>query len=318
MTHHIFDKRLSRRKAVLAGAAVAGASALRFSPIAAQDEAVEPGTQEPIPVELEQKDVYTFIVAGLDTRTVEDDENTDVLMVSRVDLANGTVRTLSFPRDLYLEIPGVGLDKIARAYDYGSKADNSNWNTGVRLMDEMFEHNFGLQIDAVATTRFDGMEAVVDALGGITIENPYDVADDSYPTEDFGTKEIFYPAGTLELNGEQALELARTRHQDGDDGRVMRQQLILTAMLEKAQDPSIVEKLPELVEAGRDAVMTNIPVDIQLQLISAVPSIDPANVHWGTMTHLLWGDTTDSGMWVYQGDWSTLPGWVQGWLNGEV
>lgn len=311
MNHRFLETRLSRREAALASAALAGVSVFRGVPaLAAQD-------QEIVPVELEKKDVYTFIVTGLDTRTVQEPENTDVLMVSRVDLAQGIVRTMSFPRDLYLEIPGVGFDKINRAYDYGSKADNHNWNTGAQLMTDTIEHNFGLQIDAVATTNFQGLPAVVDALGGIRVENPYDLYDATYPTPDYGTKEIFYPAGPLELNGEQALEFSRTRHQDGDDGRVMRQQLVLTAMLEKAQDPSIVKKLPDLVEALRDAVRTNIPTDIQLQLTAAVPTIDVANVHWGVMTDYVWGDTTASGMWVYQADWSVLPGYVQSWLTGE-
>jgi LCP family protein required for cell wall assembly len=311
MTHGFPETRLSRRALALTGAALAGAGAFRISPIiAAQD-------QEIVPADLPLKDVYTFLVAGLDTRTVEEPENTDVMMVSRVDLAAGTVRTMSFPRDLLVEIPGVGYDKINRAYDYGSKANNHDWNAGVALMVETFEHNFGLEIDAVATTNFQGLPAVVDALGGIRVENPYDVYDAEYPTADYGTKEIFYPAGPLELNGEQALEFGRTRHQDGDDGRVMRQQLILTALLEKAQDPSIIMNLPELVEAARDAVKTNIPRDVQVQLIAAVPGIDVANVYWGVMTQYLWGDTIASGMWVYQGDWSTLPGYVQTWLSGQ-
>lgn len=311
MIDRFLDRRLSRRKVALTGLTMAGASALlRSSVLAAQD-------QEIIPVELEQKDVYTFIVAGLDTRTVEEPENTDVLMVSRVDLTKGTVRTMSFPRDLYLEIPTVTADKINRAYDYGSKSDNHNWNTGVELVTEMIEFNFGLDIDAVVTTNFQGFPAVVDALGGVRVENPYDLADAEYPTEDYGVKEIFYPAGPIELSGEQALEFSRTRHQDGDDGRVMRQQLVLTAMLEKAQEPKVASQLMDLVEATRDAVKTNIPVEVQAQLVSAVPNIEVANVEWGVMTQYLWGDTTSSGMWVYQADWSTLPGYVQSWLAGE-
>jgi LCP family protein required for cell wall assembly len=295
----------------MAAAALAGAGALGSLPsLAAQD-------QEIIPADLAPKDEYTFLVGGLDTRTVEEPENTDVMMVSRVNLVAGTVRTMSFPRDLLVEITGVGYDKLNRAYDYGSKANDHDWNAGVALMQQTFELNFGLTIDAVATTNFQGLPAVVDALGGVQVENPYDVYDATYPTADYGTKEIFYPAGPLELTGEQALEFSRTRHQDGDDGRVMRQQLVLTAMLEKAQDPSIISKLPELVEAARDAVTTNIPDEVRNQLIGAVPSIDVANVHWGTMTQYLWGDTTASGMWVYQGDWSILPGYVQAWLAGE-
>lgn len=313
MTDRFLEKRLSRRTLALTGAAFAGAAALRFVPSAgAQDQ-----DHKIIPADLSPKDEYTFLVAGLDTRTVEEPENTDVMMVSRVNVVAGTVRTMSFPRDLLVEIPGIGFDKINRAYDYGSKANDHDWNAGVALMEQTFEHNFGLTVDAVATTNFQGLPAVVDALGGVHVENPYDLRDADYPTEDYGTKEIFYPAGDLELNGEQALEFARTRHQDGDDGRVMRQQLVLTGLLEKAQEPETLTKLPALLKATRDAVTTNIPGEVQTQLVAAVPNIDIANVQWGTMTQFLWGDTTASGMWVYQGDWSTLPGYVLSWLAGE-
>lgn len=311
MNHEFLERKFTRRQVATASLVLAGANGLRFSlPVAAQDQEIAPAT-------LEQQDEYTFLVAGLDTRTVEEPENTDVMMVARVNLASGTVRSMSFPRDLLVEIPGIGYDKLNRAYDYGSKANNHDWNAGVALMEQTFEYNFGLTVDAVATTNFQGLPAVVDALGGVHVENPYDVYDATFPTADFGTKEIFYPAGPLDLSGEQALEFGRTRHQDGDDGRVMRQQLILTGLLAKAQDPSILTNLPELVEATRDAVTTNIPLDIQIQLIAAVPQIDIANVQWGTMTDYLWGDTTASGMWVYQADWSVLPGYIQGWLAGE-
>lgn len=309
----LLDLRLSRRKTIVAAAALAGAGALRAIPGAAQYEDV---VATPAPVDV--KDSYTFIAAGMDTRTRDEPENTDVLMVSRVDLANGIVRTMSFPRDLYLEIPGFGLDKINRAYDYGSTSNNDDWNAGIAKVEEMLEYNFGIEIDAAITTTFTGLEKVVDTLGGITVDNPYDLYDAQFPTANYGYKEIFYPAGVQVLNGEQAMEFVRTRHQDGDDGRVMRQQLVLTALLEKAQEPETLMKLPELVDAARDAVVTNVPDAIESQLIAAVPTIDPANVIFGTLTEYLWSDTTASGMWVYQGDWSTMPGYVQGFLNGEI
>jgi len=308
------EKRLNRRETVLAALASAIAGGIAINPASAQHE-----DQQPVLSDLTPKDVYTFAVAGLDTRTVEEDENTDVLMVSRVDVANGVVRTMSFPRDLFLEIPGVGLDKINRAYDYGSKANNHDWNAGIALMAETLRHNFSIEIDGVATTNFKGFAQVVDALGGVDVNNPYDLYDGQFPTANYGYKEIFYPAGEQTLEGEQAMEFSRTRHQDGDDGRVMRQQLVLTGMLEAVQEPENAEKLPQLVEEqAQTSVLTNIPEEVQVQLIEAALTIDPANVVWGTMTHLLWGDTTASGMWVYQGDWSTLPGYVQAFLNGEV
>ncbi|HVL23130.1 MAG TPA: LCP family protein [Thermomicrobiales bacterium] len=302
MIDQTLKARLSRRNVVVAGTAFAAAGALKLSPAAVARQAA--GGE------------YTFLAAGIDTRSKDEPENTDVLMVSRVNLDAGTVRTMSFPRDLLVEIPGVGFDKINRAYDYGSKANNHEWEAGVDLAVQTMELNFGLTIDGVATTNFKGFEAVVDALGGIEVNNPYDLRDTEYPTEDYGVKEIFYPAGVQTLNGEQALEFSRTRHQDGDDGRVMRQQLVLTALLEKAQDPATVKKLPQLVKAAKDAVTTNIPAEVQAELIAAVATIDLENVVWGTMTQYLWGDTTSSGMWVYQGDWNTLPGYVQSWLAG--
>src|SRR5690606_21558599 len=105
-----------------------------------------------------------------------------------------------------------------------------------------------IEIDGVATTNFKGFAQVVDALGGVDVNNPYDLYDGQFPTANYGYKEIFYPAGEQTLEGEQAMEFSRTRHQDGDDGRVMREQLVLTGMLESVQEPENAEKLPELVE----------------------------------------------------------------------
>lgn len=259
---------------------------------------------------------YTFVVGGLDTRTVEEPENTDVLMVARVDLDAGVVRAMSIPRDLYVEIPGAGYDKITRAYDYGSKASAYDWEAGAQLCGQTVAHNFGLTIDGVALTRFRGFEAVIDAIGGVEVNNPYDVYDGEYPTYDYGYKEIFYPAGVQTLNGSQALEFVRTRHQDGDDGRVMRQHIVLEAVLRKLQSPGIVADIPALVDATRDAVLTTIPLDLQMSLIAGLPNINPDAVVFGNMTQYLWGDTVANGMWVYQGDWSVLPGFVQGFLAG--
>jgi anionic cell wall polymer biosynthesis LytR-Cps2A-Psr (LCP) family protein len=159
--------------------------------------------------------------------------------------------------------------------------------------------------------RFEGVKRIIDAFGGVTFNNPYELRD-----EKFGN--LYFPAGEQQINGEQALQLMRSRNQDGDDGRVMRQQLILTALLEKAKDPANVVKLPEIIAALQDTVITTIPTNVQLQLAAAIPTIDPENVDWGTMTHLLWGGTTESGMWVYQGDWTQLPGYMQAFLDGTL
>lgn len=271
--------------------------------------------QETEPADL---DTLTILVGGLDTRTPDQPENTDVFLIARVDVPNQTVRAVNVPRDLYVTIPGYGGDKITRAYDYGSKAAGSAWEAGADLMVETVAANFGIEVDGVVLTTFQGFIEVVDALGGVDVVNPYDVYDAEYPTFDYGIKEIYYPAGELHLDGEQALEFARTRHQDGDEGRVMRQQLVLRAMLERARDPKLAPRLPDLLKKTRDAVRTDLSLEAQLALALAAPDFSNDDVVFATLTPYLFADYAPNGAWIYAGDWSQLPGLVQGFLAGTV
>lgn len=263
------------------------------------------------PADLDLKDEYTFLVLGMDTRPNEEELNTDVMMVSRVNLVENTVRTMSLPRDLYVEIPGIGYNKINAAFKSAAANGGEDWMNGMTAARNTVEHNFGLTIDATLSVRFEGVEQIIDTFGGVTFDNPYELRDEAF-------ENLYFPAGEQHINGEQALRLMRTRNQDGDDGRVMRQQLLMTALLEQAKSPANIARLPELLTTLTDTVITDIPMDVQVQLLTAVPTIPAENVYWGTITHLLWGDTTASGMWIYQGDWAQLPGYVQMFLNGEV
>lgn len=177
------------------------------------------------------------------------------------------------------------------------------------------EWNFNFKVDGVVTTNLRKMPGVIDAMGGVTVNNPYDVSDSTYPTDDYGTKEIFYPAGEIRLNGEQALEFCRTRHMDFDEGRVMRQQIVLSACLDELQKPENLTKLQDIVDAGREFVMTDIPAEVQGQLVAAVPDMNPDLVEWGTVVEFLWGETLADGGWNYMTDWSYLPSHVRGWLG---
>jgi LCP family protein required for cell wall assembly len=263
-------------------------------------------------------DTLTLITGGLDTRQPDQPQNSDVFMIARVDVPTRTVRAVSIPRDLYLEIPSFGYDKITRAYDFGSKADNGSFKGGAAAMVATVATNFGVEVDGVVLTTFEGFVNIVDAFGGVDVDNPYDVYDAQYPTNDFGTKEIYFPAGANHLNGEQALEFARTRHQDGDDGRVMRQHLVLRALLERARDAKITTNLPSMVKKHRKSVRTNLTGAEQLALTAAVPSFSNDGVTFGTLSGMIYPDTGPGGMWIYSGDWSQIPGYVQGFLNGQA
>jgi polyisoprenyl-teichoic acid--peptidoglycan teichoic acid transferase len=260
----------------------------------------------------------TLIVGGLDTREEDQPENTDVVILARVDLQQLTVRAISIPRDLYLEIPNYGYDKITRAYDFGSKSDNRSFKTGAQLVKETVNLNFGLNVDGVVLSTFGGLIEIVDTLGGIDVENPYDLYDGEYPTIDYGYAEIYFPAGALHLSGEEALQFARTRHQDGDDGRVMRQQLVIRALLERARDPEVSDQLPDIVAEHAKAVRTDLSRSKRLTLALAAPSFSNDSVTFGTLNGLVYPDSTAAGMWIYSGDWSQIPGYVESFLSGAI
>ena len=315
-------KAISRRAFAIAGALVTARGGLiRPQPGVAQSSTpgpyttpVPPPDPQPTPSALTVQDGYTFLVAGLDTRGMEQDENTDVMMIARVEPANHRVRAISIPRDLYATIPGYGDAKINSAYNTGM-GEAHEWNAGVQLFRETYEWNFNLKIDGVVTTNLHKMPGVIDAVGGITVNNPYEISEDAYPTVDFGTTSIHFPAGEIRLNGEDALVFSRTRHMDFDEGRVMRQQLVLAACLAELQKPANLTRISDIVQAGEQFVATDIPAEVQGHLVSSVPEIDPALVEWGTIVEFLTGTTTSDGGWIYAADWSYLPYHVRAWLG---
>lgn len=260
----------------------------------------------------QSRDQRTFVAAGLDSRAPVDPGNTDALLLVRLDLDAGTVRALSIPRDLYVVIPGFERDKICRAYDLGTRADpNRDWEAGAETLARTVLRNFKVEIDGSAFADFDGFPEVIDALGGIELVNPYDVYN-------LDRTRVVFAEGTIELDGEEALEFTRTRHQDGDDGRVDRQQLVLTAMLDKVQDPAIQGDLPGIFATALGAIDTDVSIPLQLRLIDLAQNISEDDVAFGTITEFLTEETLPSGMWVYQADWDTLPEYVRSWLDGDV
>lgn len=257
----------------------------------------------------QESGIYTFAVLGLDRHTGGGSQRSDVIMISRVDLNEHTVRTLSIPRDLYVEIPGYGYAKINHAYQHGLEMDpDLKWQSGAEIAVATITHNFDVECDGVAVLEFERMPEMIDAIGGVEVDNPHALTDGGFD----------YRAGLITLNGDEATYFVRSRRHDGDGGRVMRQHLVLAALLEKLQQPDILPRIPDLVESLRGIVHTDISAELQLQLIAALPSIQRENLAFTNIEHLLWSDYTAGGAWIYQGDWSTLPQYVRSWLDGEV
>jgi LCP family protein required for cell wall assembly len=300
------SRRTALKALIAAPAALSAVSAWRPFSAGAQ-EAADPASLGTL----------NFIVGGIDFRSYDEPENSDVLMIARVDLINSTVRAVAIPRDLWVTIPNFGEDKITRAYDYGSKAAGSDFKSGAEAISETITYNFGVDIHAAIMTTFDGFAQIVNAFGGVNVNNPYDIYDAEYPTADYGIKEVYFPAGDITLSGEEALEFCRTRHQDGDDGRSMRQRIVLRSLLDTARQSDGLS-LQDLVNANRGAYRTNLGRSKQLALALAAPDFTNDGVTFATLQNYIYPSTASNGAWIYAGDWSQIPGYVQGFLDGSI
>jgi LCP family protein required for cell wall assembly len=153
-------------------------------------------------------------------------------MLANVNLRTHRATVISIPRDLVVSIPGYYQDRINSVYAVGETQKGAGY--GLRLLRETVERNFGLRVNHYATVDFNCFRGVVDALGGVTVSVQERIYDPYYPTEDYGYKTVVFNVGRQRLDGERALEYARTRYGDTDFGRMRRQQHIVAGLREQA------------------------------------------------------------------------------------
>jgi LCP family protein required for cell wall assembly len=183
------------------------------------------------------------LVLGSDVRTGESiDESqsgpgrSDTIML--VHSAFGSVRKLSIPRDVEVEIPGHGINKINAAYALGGPA------LTIETV-ESFLGN-GLQVNHVVEVDFENFPDFIDSLGGVTVNNKSRIC--SPPFDNFW-KGLNFKRGEIHLNGRRALGYARVRKNscapaEDDRDRAARQQQVLSAIGSQVKSPSTFLRLP--------------------------------------------------------------------------
>jgi LCP family protein required for cell wall assembly len=197
------------------------------------------------------------LLLGLDKRPQESCPcRTDTMIVVTLDPRTLTAGVLSIPRDLWVEIPGYGEERINVAHIYGDQYGYPGGGPGLAM--RTVEYNLGIPIHYYVRINFDGFRKVVDALGGIDINVEKELVDERYPDENYGFITVRIPAGLQHMDGETALRYARIRHVGTDIGRTRRQQQVLLAIREKALSLNLLPKLPELLQAFGDTVDTNL------------------------------------------------------------
>lgn len=164
-----------------------------------------------------------LLLIGVDSSAEGQRGRSDTMMLARVDAATGSVRLVSFLRDLYVPIPGHGKTRLNAAYFYG----------GETLLKETLQKQFGVTIDRTVTVRFSVLEELVNQLGGIEIEllEKERLHLNRLLEESGMGSERLAQAGSQRLNGRQALMYSRIRKIDDDFQRTSRQQTVIAAML---------------------------------------------------------------------------------------
>lgn len=260
-----------------------------------------------------------ILIVGVDRRAEGGDQNADVLIIAHVDLINKRVAAVSLPRDLLVDIPGIGADKINGAYNYGVLSDPDSAVSGVAKVRDTIESYLGVPLDGYVLIDFNGFEAVVDSVGGVDIDVPYEIVDEEYPTEDYGVETIRFEPGMQHMDGETALKYVRTRHADSDDARRERQYQVLLALFDKGKSIGSVTRADEMIVALGRSVQTSFPLDQQLTLARLGNDIDREDIRLSVLgPPLLESGYTEDGRWVYIGDQVTVANFVRDALRTDT
>jgi LCP family protein required for cell wall assembly len=165
------------------------------------------------------------------------------------------VNILSIPRDTRVEIPNYGFTKI----------NHANWFGGPKLVQSVVTHNFNnLELDRYLRIDTGIFREVIDAIGGLEVNVPKAMQYDDYTQQ----LHIDLQPGLQTLNGDQAEQFARFRHDEyGDIGRVQRQQMLLKALRQKLSSPAVITKVPQLLDLMERYVDTNLSTEELFALI---------------------------------------------------
>ena len=182
---------------------------------------------------MKEDGVVNVLLIGNDSRQAGDDGRSDAMILVSISDKTKTITMTSFLRDMYVEIPGHGGNRLNAAYSYG----------GPELLMQTIEENFDIPVHRYALVNFQAFANLVDAVGGVDLEltndevqyvNGYLMEYNQLEGRDLAT-DFLDPSlsGMIHLNGPQALAYSRNRYIGTDFGRTERQRKVLSAVFDK-------------------------------------------------------------------------------------
>ncbi|HZW02778.1 MAG TPA: LCP family protein [Anaerolineaceae bacterium] len=195
---------------------------------------------------------------------------TDVIMLAMINPSKGTVSVISFPRDLWVYLPGVGMQRINTAQAFG----------GFQLTQATFEYNFGVRPDYYVMTNFQGFQQIIDSLGGISVQASINLTDRcDLPMGNDGWCSV--GPGTYQMDGQTALWYARSRKSTSDFDRTRRAQEVMQGVFTKLMNLNAIGRIPELYQLYKNNVETNIGLDTIISMAPMAPKLlsDSSRIH---------------------------------------
>lgn len=233
-------------------------------------------------VNFRQKDPFSVLVLGVDERE-GDKGRSDTMIIMTVNPSLNSTKMVSIPRDTYTEIIGHGTkDKLNHAYAFG----------GIEMALSSVENLFDMPIDYVVEVNMEGFQKVVDAVGGVTVQNNL-----AFTQDDFN-----FPKGKITLTGEEALSYIRMRKEDpeGDWGRQNRQRQVIQGVLNEGKSITTLLNYREIFDAIGKNIKTNMSfdemIDIQKNYRNAADTIEQLRFENGT------GKRMEDNIWYYMMD----------------
>jgi polyisoprenyl-teichoic acid--peptidoglycan teichoic acid transferase len=195
----------------------------------------------------------TIIVAlyGVDSREDGEVARSDTIILVAIDPETNDVGMMSIPRDLQVEIPGLGTEKINAAYAQGGRA----------LTRAVIEYHFDIPVHYYAEVDFTGFINIIDTIGGVVVDNPAVIKDDNYEWT-----RVYFATGPQFMDGQTALRYVRTRYDDNDFARGQRQQQVLRAMREQGVRLNLITQVRSLLQDVEENFRTDLSMRQSLAL----------------------------------------------------
>jgi LCP family protein required for cell wall assembly len=219
-----------------------------------------------------------ILLLGNDQRPGWEIWRNDTIMVVAIDAEREQAGIISIPRDLYVDIPGYGKERI-NVVDYiGEKMKYPGG--GPALTARVISETLGIPSEHYVRVQMDGLDRLVDALGGVTVtlECPLYERIPS-KTAPSGYTEWNLPAGPVYLNGADARKFATFRYMTTDFGRTQRQQQLIWAIRNRALQGNVISRIPELWQSMSGLFSTDLGLVDVVRLANFGIGLKASNVH---------------------------------------